>query len=279
MSELHGEKIDIVDWSDDPAELVAHALSPARVTEVEVVDAEARSARVIVPDFQLSLAIGKEGQNARLAARLTGWRIDIRSDEAPRRRAGGYRGCPDARAMRLLGVLGGMSWTSTETYYRLLNTGVAERLGGLHSARLVLHSVDFDEIAALQHAGDWDATAEILARPRAGCAAAGAEGLLLATNTMHKVADAIEEASGLERAAHRRRHRGGRPGAGADAGGAARHRRSRWRTRSTSSGWRGTASRRSCPDPAGRADVHRIIYDELVRDVVRAGVAASATAR
>ncbi len=81
MAELHGEKIDIVDWSDDPAELVAHALSPARVTAVEVVDAEARSARVIVPDFQLSLAIGKEGQNARLAARLTGWRIDIRSDE------------------------------------------------------------------------------------------------------------------------------------------------------------------------------------------------------
>jgi N utilization substance protein A len=81
MSELHGEKIDIVDWSDDPAEMVAHALSPARVSRVEIVDAEARSARVIVPDFQLSLAIGKEGQNARLAARLTGWRIDIRSDE------------------------------------------------------------------------------------------------------------------------------------------------------------------------------------------------------
>jgi N utilization substance protein A len=83
MHELHGEKIDIVDWSDDPAELVAHALSPARVSSVEVVDLAARSARVVVPDFQLSLAIGKEGQNARLAARLTGWRIDIRSDEAP----------------------------------------------------------------------------------------------------------------------------------------------------------------------------------------------------
>ena len=81
MSELHGEKIDIVDWSDDPAELVAHALSPARVTSVQVIDAEARSARVVVPDFQLSLAIGKEGQNARLAARLTGWRIDIRGDD------------------------------------------------------------------------------------------------------------------------------------------------------------------------------------------------------
>jgi transcription termination/antitermination protein NusA len=83
MAELHGEKIDIVDWSDDPAELIGHALSPAQVTSVEVVDAAARSARVVVPDFQLSLAIGKEGQNARLAARLTGWRIDIRSDEAP----------------------------------------------------------------------------------------------------------------------------------------------------------------------------------------------------
>lgn len=83
MAELHGEKIDIVDWSDDPAELVAQALSPARVSSVEVVSLEAKSARVVVPDYQLSLAIGKEGQNARLAARLTGWRIDIRSDEAP----------------------------------------------------------------------------------------------------------------------------------------------------------------------------------------------------
>ncbi|MDT0201132.1 transcription termination factor NusA [Nocardioides sp. AE5] len=82
MSELHGEKIDIVDWSEDPAELVAAALSPARVSSVEIVSLAERSARVVVPDFQLSLAIGKEGQNARLAARLTGWRIDIRSDEA-----------------------------------------------------------------------------------------------------------------------------------------------------------------------------------------------------
>ncbi|UAL28798.1 transcription termination factor NusA [Nocardioides rotundus] len=81
MSELNGEKIDIVDWSDDPAELIAHALSPAQVTSVEILSEEARSARVVVPDFHLSLAIGKEGQNARLAARLTGWRIDIRSDE------------------------------------------------------------------------------------------------------------------------------------------------------------------------------------------------------
>ncbi|WP_433532011.1 transcription termination factor NusA [Micromonospora sp. CA-263727] len=80
MSELHGEKIDIIDWSDDPASFVGNALSPAKALRVEVVDLANRAARVTVPDFQLSLAIGREGQNARLAARLTGWRIDIRSD-------------------------------------------------------------------------------------------------------------------------------------------------------------------------------------------------------
>ncbi len=80
MSELHGEKIDIVDYSEDPAEFIAQALSPSRVTSVEILDAAARAARVVVPDFQLSLAIGREGQNARLAAKLTGWRIDIRAD-------------------------------------------------------------------------------------------------------------------------------------------------------------------------------------------------------
>ena len=83
MSELGGEKMDIVDFSEDPAEMIAHALSPARVSGVVIVDPVARSARVTVPDYQLSLAIGREGQNARLAARLTGWRIDIRSDGAP----------------------------------------------------------------------------------------------------------------------------------------------------------------------------------------------------
>ncbi|MFV2144567.1 MULTISPECIES: transcription termination factor NusA [Isoptericola] len=81
MAELHGEKIDLVDHSDDPARFVANALSPARVSSVTVVDPDARAARAVVPDYQLSLAIGKEGQNARLAAKLTGWRIDIRSDE------------------------------------------------------------------------------------------------------------------------------------------------------------------------------------------------------
>jgi len=83
MTELHGEKIDIVDFSEDPRTFVAAALSPSRVNSVEIVDAELRSAKVTVPDYQLSLAIGKEGQNARLAAKLTGWRIDIHSDTAP----------------------------------------------------------------------------------------------------------------------------------------------------------------------------------------------------
>ncbi|MGH3435568.1 MAG: transcription termination factor NusA [Sciscionella sp.] len=83
MSELAGEKIDIIDHSEDSAEFVGNALSPAKVVSVRVLDERARTARVVVPDFQLSLAIGKEGQNARLAARLTGWRIDIRSDAAP----------------------------------------------------------------------------------------------------------------------------------------------------------------------------------------------------
>ena len=89
VTELHGEKIDIIDWSDDPAAFVGNALSPATVNRVDVVDEAARSARVTVPDYQLSLAIGKEGQNARLAARLTGWRIDIHSDAEPAAGTGG----------------------------------------------------------------------------------------------------------------------------------------------------------------------------------------------
>ena len=80
MDELNGEKIDIVDYDEDPAKYVAHALAPAKVSSVTIVDELSRSAKVIVPDYQLSLAIGKDGQNARLAARLTGWRIDIHPD-------------------------------------------------------------------------------------------------------------------------------------------------------------------------------------------------------
>jgi transcription termination/antitermination protein NusA len=84
VAELHGEKIDIIDWAEEPATYVGNALSPAHAIESRVVDPVAQSVRVTVPDFQLSLAIGREGQNARLAARLTGWRIDIRSDAGDR---------------------------------------------------------------------------------------------------------------------------------------------------------------------------------------------------
>src|SRR5581483_2634958 len=80
VAELHGEKIDIIDYDEDPATFVGNALSPAHAQQVTVVDPVAKAARVVVPDYQLSLAIGREGQNARLAARLTGWRIDIHSD-------------------------------------------------------------------------------------------------------------------------------------------------------------------------------------------------------
>ena len=80
MNELGGEKIDIIDWSEDPATYVGNALAPSKVVNVEIIDPEAQTVKVTVPDYQLSLAIGREGQNARLAARLTGWKIDIHSD-------------------------------------------------------------------------------------------------------------------------------------------------------------------------------------------------------
>lgn len=96
--------------------------------------------------------------------------------------------------MRQLGVLGGMSWESTASYYRLLNQGVREQRGGLHSAPLLLHSVDFAEIAALQAAGDWDTAGAVLADTAQRLERAGVTALLLATNTMHKVAPAIEAA-------------------------------------------------------------------------------------
>jgi aspartate racemase len=170
--------------------------------------------------------------------------------------------------MRLLGVLGGMSWTSTEAYYRLLNTEVAARLGGLHSARLLLHSVDFAPIAELQHSGDWAGTADILDEAACGLAAAGAEGILLATNTMHKVADEIEAASGLpvlhiaDATARAVLDAGvGRVGL---LGTAFTMEDTFYVDRLAGHGVETVV-----PDAAARADVHRVIYDELVLDVVR----------
>jgi len=96
--------------------------------------------------------------------------------------------------MQTLGVLGGMSWESTATYYKWLNEGIRNRLGGLHSAPVLLHSVDFAGIAALQKSGQWNVAGEQLAEASRGLERAGAGAILLATNTMHKVAAAIEAA-------------------------------------------------------------------------------------
>ncbi len=94
--------------------------------------------------------------------------------------------------MKTIGLLGGMSWESTVSYYKFVNEGVKNRLGGLHSAKVVLYSVDFDEIEKLQHSGDWEGTALILSEAAKKIQAGGADFLLICTNTMHKVADKIE---------------------------------------------------------------------------------------
>ncbi|HID4044949.1 aspartate/glutamate racemase [Pluralibacter gergoviae] len=94
--------------------------------------------------------------------------------------------------MKTIGLLGGMSWESTIPYYRLINEGVKQRLGGLHSAKILLHSVDFHEIEACQASGEWDKAGEILAQAAADLERIGAEGIVLSTNTMHKVAAPIE---------------------------------------------------------------------------------------
>jgi aspartate racemase len=170
--------------------------------------------------------------------------------------------------MRLLGVLGGMSWTSTEAYYRGLNEGVAARLGGLHSARLVLHSVDFAPVAQAQHAGDWDAAAAVLTEAARGLAAAGAGALLLATNTMHRVAGPVEDAAGVPLL-----HIADPTADALLAGGVGRV--GLLATRFTmEEGFyvdrlRGRGLDVVVPQPADRDVVHRVIYDELVHDVVR----------
>jgi aspartate racemase len=170
--------------------------------------------------------------------------------------------------MRLLGVLGGMSWTSTAEYYRSLNQGIATRLGGLHSARLLLHSVDFAPVAGMQHDGDWAGTAAVLVDAALGLERAGAEGLLLATNTMHKVADEIEAAAGIPLlhiadATATRLVSDGRRSVGLLA------------TAFTMEQTFYTERLREhglevlIPNDADRAEVHRIIYDELCLDVIR----------
>jgi len=164
--------------------------------------------------------------------------------------------------MRTLGLLGGMSWESTLPYYRIVNERVRERLGGLHSARLVLYSVDFAEIERLQHAGDWTAAGRVLADAAYALQRAGAEALVICTNTMHRVLEAIEETVDIpvlhiaDSTARRMRAQGvktiGLLG-----------------TRFTMEQdfYSGRLEENGfvvlTPDAAQRADVHRIIYDEL----------------
>lgn len=99
----------------------------------------------------------------------------------------------ERKTMKTVGLLGGMSWESTVSYYQVLNRVIGSRLGGLHSARVILLSVDFQEIELLQHQGKWDELGEILARDARALEGAGADFLVIATNTMHLVAPAIEE--------------------------------------------------------------------------------------
>jgi N utilization substance protein A len=151
VSELRGEKIDIIPFNEEPARFVAKALSPARVREV-LVDDEAKQATVIVPDDQLSLAIGREGQNARLAARLTGWRIDIRSETefAQEEAEHGYE--EEETQGRCAAIL--------SNGRRCPNAALAgSRYCGL-DAHQALNDVEGDEVAALADGSDGDGVSD-----------------------------------------------------------------------------------------------------------------------
>lgn len=170
--------------------------------------------------------------------------------------------------MRRIGLLGGMSWSSTAEYYRLINAGVATRLGGLHSADLAMVSVDFEEIASLQREDRWTEAGERLAREARTLQDAGASAVLLCTNTMHKVAEQIEEALDipllhLADATARRVLESGL-GQVALLGTAFTMEQDFYRTRLEAHGLEVLT-----PEAAGRADVHRIIFDELCRGEVR----------
>lgn len=99
--------------------------------------------------------------------------------------------------MKTIGLIGGMSWESTQTYYRLINQQVRQQLGGLHSAKIILYSIDFADIEHRQHQGDWNGTADILAAAAQSVQAGGADMLVICTNTMHKVAAQIEQTTTL----------------------------------------------------------------------------------
>lgn len=171
--------------------------------------------------------------------------------------------------MKTLGLLGGMSWESTVPYYRIVNRTVAERLGGLHSARLVLYSVDFHDIERLQHEGRWEETARILIDAACRLESAGAELLVLCTNTMHKVAPALEEAVGIPLL-----HIADATADEAKRRGLARLGLLGTRFTMEQDFYRGRLETRHgvsvlLPDPRERETVHRVIYDELCRGRIR----------
>lgn len=167
--------------------------------------------------------------------------------------------------MKTLGILGGMSWESTQHLYALINLDVAARLGGLHSAQLVLHSVDFAPIAAQQAAGDWAGAARVLGEAAAGLRRAGAEALLIATNTMHRVAAEVEQAAGLpvlhivDSTADALR------AAGVKRAGLLATRFTMEQAFYRERLWQRHGIEAITPDEAGRAEVHRLIYEELCR--------------
>jgi len=170
--------------------------------------------------------------------------------------------------MKTIGLIGGMSWESSQTYYQLINQRVRNELGGLHSARLVLYSVDFAEIEALQHQGDWAATGEILGAVGKALAAAGADFIVLCTNTMHKVADSIEKASGLPMlhiadATADALHRDGIDCVGL-LGTKFTMEQAFYKERLENRGIRVLV-----PGDAQREFVHTVIYDELCRGIIR----------
>ncbi|MGD9510781.1 MAG: aspartate/glutamate racemase family protein [Geminicoccaceae bacterium] len=170
--------------------------------------------------------------------------------------------------MRLLGLIGGMSWESTAIYYRHLNEMVRERLGGLHSAHLLLWSVDFAEIAALQHDGRWEEAGDRLAAAAARLERAGVEGLVLCTNTMHLLADRLQAAVGIPLL-----HIADATGEAIVAAGCKRPALLATRFTMEQAFYAGRLRERfgldpRAPDGTGRGEVHRIIYEELCRGVV-----------
>ena len=170
--------------------------------------------------------------------------------------------------MKTLGLIGGMSWESTAIDYRHLNEMVRERLGGLHSAKLLLWSFDFDEVAQRQHAGDWDGAGTLMVDAARRLKAGGAEGLVICTNTMHKLSQVVEEAAGLPLI-----HIADATAAAIRAAGVKRPLLLATRYTMEQDFYRGRLAQRHgiealVPDEAGRAMVHRVIYEELCRGIV-----------